>query len=152
MYLCHNVPEPSFLCSVALNIINPIRQKPRFYGVMTYKPAVVIYCLSPKQNQSATVEWYKANKYNEVQENRIRIYPDGKKIEMNPREITTLRSILQIFNPRIMDTGVYFCKLNDEWGPGTEVQITSKRLELHVFFAGPQTHDALSPRAVFHCT
>ncbi|XP_036937180.1 uncharacterized protein cd79b [Acanthopagrus latus] len=110
--------------SVALNIINPIRQKPRFYGVMTYKPAVVIYCLSPKQNQSATVEWYKANKYNEVQENRIRIYPDGKKIEMNPREITTLRSILQIFNPRIMDTGVYFCKLNDEWGPGTEVQIT----------------------------
>ncbi|KAM8729854.1 B-cell antigen receptor complex-associated protein beta chain [Acanthopagrus schlegelii] len=110
--------------SVALNIIHPIRQKPRFYGLMTHKPIVVIYCLSPKQNQSVTVEWYKVGKYDEVPENRKLINPDGKRIVINPRKMTTFRSILQIFNPRITDTGVYFCKLNDEWGPGTEVQVT----------------------------
>lgn len=151
LYLCHNVPEPSFLCSVALNDTHLIRQKPRFYGGLTHKSSVVIHCLHSRQNLSATVEWYKVNKYDEDQEKRRRINPERRRIVIYHSNEATLRSILQIFSPRITDTGVYFCKLNDTWGPGTEVQVTSKWLELHVFYADQQMHDALLLWLAFPC-
>ncbi|XP_030255424.1 uncharacterized protein cd79b [Sparus aurata] len=108
--------------SVALNDDHLIRQKPRFYGGTTHKKAVVIFCLSYKQRPSATVEWYKDNKYNEDKKRRIN--PERGRIEIHNISRSTIQSILKIYTPKMTDTGVYFCKLNGTWGPGTEVQVT----------------------------
>lgn len=134
---------------MALNDDHLIRQKPRFYGGTTHKKALVIFCLSYKQCPSATVEWYKDNKYNEDKKRRIN--PERGRIEIHNISRSTIQSILKIYTPKMTDTGVYFCKLNGTWGPGTEVQVTSKWLELHVFYADQQTHDALLLWVVFPC-
>ncbi|XP_039643170.1 uncharacterized protein cd79b isoform X2 [Perca fluviatilis] len=103
--------------SVALNPAMTITQKPRFYGLKPRRD-VVIHCLFSEKITHATVEWYKADKYDS--EHKIKITA-GEKFSFHNRNLT--QNILTIHHLQISDTGVYFCKLNDIWGPGTAVQV-----------------------------
>uniref|UniRef100_A0A3Q1GQM3 Uncharacterized LOC110961317 n=1 Tax=Acanthochromis polyacanthus TaxID=80966 RepID=A0A3Q1GQM3_9TELE len=104
------------VCSVALQI----SQKPRFYGVKINR-AVYIYCKSSDQGQKSEVHWYKADKYDVSVEKRERIVEEEKKIQFQRKGMIT-NAFLIILKLKKEDSGVYFCKINGTWGPGTELQ------------------------------
>lgn len=102
---------------VAGNKTLRITQKPRFYGVITNR-TVGIVCLSSKQHLQSTVQWFKASKYDS---DKIPIHPGGS-IFLRNRNLTE-NAILLLTDLSIEDQGVYFCKINNVSGPGTEVQV-----------------------------
>ncbi|KAI9541158.1 hypothetical protein NQZ68_032941 [Dissostichus eleginoides] len=106
--------------SVARNPDVPISQKPRFYGVNAGRN-VSIYCLCSKELQPATAEWYRADEYKAVFHNTSRITA-GNKYELIDYHGDT-NVFLVIRDVRLKDSGVYFCKINNKWGPGTAVQV-----------------------------
>ncbi|KAK1881911.1 Ig kappa chain V region S211 [Dissostichus eleginoides] len=113
-------PDPSIACSVARNPDVPISQKPRFYGVNAGRN-VSIYCLCSKELQPAKAEWYRADEYKAVFHNTSRITA-GNKYELIDYHGDT-NVFLVIRDVRLKDSGVYFCKINNKWGPGTAVQV-----------------------------
>ncbi len=118
-----------FVWPVVQNHAIQVSQKPRFYG-MTIGHDVGIYCLSSSQNKLVTEEWYKAAEYNAEQSKRIRI-SNGERIEIHKRNQFQVGHLI-IKTLRLEDSGVYFCKINSTWGPGTELQVASKWLGHHV--------------------
>ncbi|XP_028423780.1 uncharacterized protein cd79b isoform X2 [Perca flavescens] len=102
---------------VALNPAVPITQKPRFYGLKPRRN-VVIYCLFSEEPPHPQVEWYKADKYDSKSKLKIMA---GEKFSSHSYNKT--QNVLTIRHLQINDSGVYFCKLNDKWGPGTAVQV-----------------------------
>ncbi|XP_039895242.1 B-cell antigen receptor complex-associated protein beta chain isoform X2 [Simochromis diagramma] len=98
--------------SVADNKILQIRQKPRFYGVAV-KSSVPIYCLSSRQDNS-TVKWFKANKIGDEQTPLSTLIDDNIRFQM---------AYLYINNIQMRHSGVYYCKINETQGPGTEVKV-----------------------------
>ncbi|XP_031699721.1 B-cell antigen receptor complex-associated protein beta chain [Anarrhichthys ocellatus] len=105
--------------SVAPDPAVQITQKPRFCGVKT-RYNVIIGCMSTQDLLSAKVQWYKADKYNEDVLNRGEIEEEQKFKFFNSH---SPMKFLFISGVRIEDRGVYFCKLNDTWGPGTAVEV-----------------------------
>lgn len=64
------------------------------------------------------MQWYKLKKYNDDRNKAVEVKDVGK---------TTIRPTrLVILDVRVEHKGVYFCKLNDTWGPGTELHVASK--------------------------
>ncbi|KAJ4948454.1 hypothetical protein JOQ06_019988 [Pogonophryne albipinna] len=106
--------------SVALNPDVPISQKPRFYGVNAGRN-VSICCLCSKELQQAKAEWYRVDEYNTVVKESNRIKAENKYTFLHSRKKTHF--FLDIHDVRLNDSGVYFCKINNEWGPGTAVQV-----------------------------
>ncbi|XP_068161552.1 B-cell antigen receptor complex-associated protein beta chain isoform X2 [Antennarius striatus] len=114
--------------SVAINNQLRISQKPRFYGAITRR-SVHFYCLSSKHHLAARARWFKVNKYYEEPERgqemkargRISIRPTGQ----------TKDGCLYIKDVHIEDRGVYFCRINDTWGPGSELQVARPISHVH---------------------
>ncbi|XP_034074050.1 uncharacterized protein cd79b [Gymnodraco acuticeps] len=106
--------------SVALNPDVPISQKPRFYGVNAGRN-VSIFCLCSKELQTAKAEWYRVDKYDTVvnESNRIKAV---EKYTFRPN-LGNTNVFLDIHDVRLENSGVYFCKIHNEWGPGTAVQV-----------------------------
>ncbi|XP_005725910.1 B-cell antigen receptor complex-associated protein beta chain [Pundamilia nyererei] len=98
--------------SVAGNKTLQIRQKPRFYGVAV-KSSVHIYCSSSRQHNS-TVKWFKANKIGDEQTPLSTLIDDDIRFQM---------AYLYINNIQMRHSGVYYCKINETQGPGTEVKV-----------------------------
>lgn len=97
-----------------------IRQYPRFLGVGTQRQ-VRIDCLASRCSAvQCTVQWYRLNKYNEDR-NKAEVVKAGGRISVPSPGTKLFISAL-----RVEDKGVYFCKVNDTWGPGTELQVSSK--------------------------
>ncbi|XP_049420171.1 uncharacterized protein cd79b [Epinephelus fuscoguttatus] len=108
--------------SVASDSAQLIIQKPRFYGVPVGRD-LGIYCMPTfGTDQLVSVEWYKADKYDAREEDRKVLMTENNKAHYSN---TTLKEIatLQIHKVKIKDSGVYFCKMNNDWGPGTAVQV-----------------------------
>ncbi|KAM6898605.1 B-cell antigen receptor complex-associated protein beta chain [Lycodopsis pacificus] len=103
--------------SVASDPAVQITQKPRFYGVKTGRN-VSIGCLSTQDLLAAKVQWYKADTYEALKRDKIVEEIKFKFFNGNLR-----RKFIFISDVGIEDRGVYFCKLNDTWGPGTELQV-----------------------------
>ncbi|XP_034715993.1 uncharacterized protein cd79b isoform X2 [Etheostoma cragini] len=103
--------------SVALNPGVWITQRPRFYGVKPRRN-VDIHCVSSKKVPHDRVQWYKADKY----DSHKKEIKAGKKFLFHSSNLTQ-NVLLFIRHLQINDTGVYFCKLNDTWGPGTALQV-----------------------------
>ncbi|XP_033964033.1 uncharacterized protein [Pseudochaenichthys georgianus] len=107
--------------SVALNPDVPISQKPRFYGVNAGRN-VSICCLCSKELQTAKAEWYRVDKYDTVVNEITNRIQAVKKYTF--RHNHGVRNVfLDIHDVRMENSGVYFCKINNEWGPGTAVQV-----------------------------
>ncbi|XP_051523622.1 B-cell antigen receptor complex-associated protein beta chain isoform X2 [Myxocyprinus asiaticus] len=93
-------------------------QKPRFIGVQTGRN-VIIYCVGSNPSLPAQVEWLKARAYNENP------FPFKKNKRTVIMDKTSNRSAsIVINNVAVEDSGVYFCKLNGNQGPGTELQVS----------------------------
>ncbi|XP_068439881.1 uncharacterized protein cd79b [Clinocottus analis] len=106
--------------SVAPDPAVPITQKPRFFGVRT-KSTVIFCCWSVQRFLPAEVEWFRTDRYREDGRDRRQILEDGRRFEFfntHPNQ-----KFLVVRDTRIEDSGVYYCKLNDTWGPGTELQV-----------------------------
>ncbi|XP_038152905.1 uncharacterized protein cd79b [Cyprinodon tularosa] len=102
---------------ISLSVALQISQRPRFYG-LTSRRDVSIYCQSSEQDTAKTAEWYKAMKYDSpekeiVESERIRYEKQG----------SVENAFLFFKELTVEDSGIYYCKINDTWGPGTEVQI-----------------------------
>lgn len=69
---------------------------------------------------AGAVQWYRLNRYDQDRNEAAEVKTGGK------IDISTPGSSLLIFDVRVEDKGVYFCKMNDTWGPGTELQVVSK--------------------------
>lgn len=114
-----------------------ISQRPRFYGLMPGH-TVTISCFPKPPASIVSVEWYKATTYDAI----TQLIQEKERYEIT--KINTTSSFLRIFNVKTEDSGVYFCKINEEWGPGTELQVVSKWLGKHKCFERcSETHDAL---------
>lgn len=110
---CEMCSKLSFRCSCTGAL--RIRQFPRVVAVKT-KQTVHITC----PTTANTVQWYRLNKYEEDLSKAAEVKKGGK------TDISTPGTMLTISNMRVEDTGVYFCKVNDTWGSGTELRIASK--------------------------
>ncbi|XP_049916810.1 uncharacterized protein cd79b isoform X2 [Epinephelus moara] len=107
--------------SVASDSAEIIIQKPRFYGVPVGRN-LGIYCVYTFGiAQSVSVEWYKADKYDEL-EKKNKLTAENNKIRYTNTSVNQM-AILQLHKVNIKDSGVYFCKMNNKWGPGTAVQV-----------------------------
>nr|XP_020486429.1 B-cell antigen receptor complex-associated protein beta chain [Labrus bergylta] len=96
--------------SVAQKPALQIIQKPRYYGAITGFP-LSIQCLV---TGSVKYQWYWAAQHNASNKEPL----PGRR-----ENIQTVENTLHILNLRLEDSGVYFCKANDTWGPGTGVKV-----------------------------
>lgn len=116
---------------MALNSVIGVTQRPRFYGVETER-TVTFHCWPSKESRQPEVEWYKADEYNttkariEAQENRT-IFHDRSFMNVIKNASLTIHDL------QLEDKGVYYCKINDVWGAGTELQVFSKWLGQQMF-------------------
>lgn len=104
-----------------------ISQKPRFYGVMSNRK-LGINCMSSVKHTKAT--WYRASTYNATIKSPIRL--EERIFTQNSSRVND--GILILKDIKVEDQGVYFCKINDVYGPGTEVQVSP-------VYAGPVNPD-----------
>lgn len=94
-------------------------QKPRFIGVKTGR-TILIYCVASNPSLPARVEWLKADAYKE----HPSALQSTKEIIIMEKTSTRNASII-IKNVNTNDSGIYYCKLNDTKGPGSELQVSS---------------------------
>nr|XP_020472217.1 uncharacterized protein LOC109969580 isoform X1 [Monopterus albus] len=100
--------------SVALQLL----QKPRFRR-STVGNITTLYCAASNHDEKANVHWVKADSYNS----------GTSEINLKRKEITlgnvnkTLNGLLVISNLTEDDSGVYFCKHGNTWGPGTQIMV-----------------------------
>lgn len=105
-----------------------INQWPRFCGLKFNRHAHML-CLPANNHQNKSsehhvVQWYKVNKYDDALDGAKEIKQDGRIKMVNINVIRDAK--LHIHNLTLEDTGVYFCRMNNTWGPGTELQVASK--------------------------
>ncbi|KAM8836553.1 B-cell antigen receptor complex-associated protein beta chain [Spinachia spinachia] len=95
-----------------------ITQKPRFYGVKTRKN-VAIGCICGRGWLASRARWFKADRYEEGVATRREVVA-GKRFKfLDGHE----QKYLFLHDVRVEDSGVYFCRLNGTWGPGTALQV-----------------------------
>ncbi len=99
-------------------------QKPRFVGMRTGR-TVRIYCVPSTPSLPAHVEWFKGQAKNHQLKN-------SQRIKIKEKSDTINASII-ISNVETEDSGTYFCKLNNTFGPGTELQVLSRCQFVDVF-------------------
>lgn len=92
-----------------------IRQFPRFIGVGTRRRVRIHCSASP-----GLVQWYRLNEYDEDRTKAEAVKAGGR------INVSSSGTHLFINALRVEDKGVYFCTVNDTWGPGTELQVSSK--------------------------
>nr|XP_015818232.2 uncharacterized protein cd79b [Nothobranchius furzeri] len=105
------------LALTSLSVALQISQKPRFYGVKTGH-SVGIYCSSSLKHLNSTVKWYKADEYNTE---KMEIQTD-ERITLERKDLIQ-NAFLYLSALQTQDSGVYFCKINNTWGPGTKLQV-----------------------------
>ncbi|XP_061613099.1 uncharacterized protein cd79b isoform X2 [Phyllopteryx taeniolatus] len=116
-----------FLCGLcALTVLNvsatvsrelAITQKPRFYGVRPGR-FVTFYCATSHQHLPVEAHWYKAARYNQDAAQRRLL--EG--VVTRDKDVT-LNAFLILYDLSPEDSGVYFCRINETWGPGTQLQV-----------------------------
>ncbi|KAF5899507.1 B-cell antigen receptor complex-associated protein beta chain, partial [Clarias magur] len=99
-----------------------VQQKPRFYGVKVGKMVGFTCSSSDLTLQRAVVTWYKTEKYdeNKVSNGEMLKISNSSRIEIHVGEV---KSQLLFSNTEVSDSGIYYCKMNDVLGPGTELQV-----------------------------
>lgn len=101
-----------------------VQQKPRFYGVKVGKQ-VGFTCFASDLTLAAVVKWYKIEKYEED-----KVYGGQMHEFKNSRAAmysSQIKGQLFIKDVEVKDSGIYYCRINQTWGPGTELQVFSKR-------------------------
>ncbi|XP_056433312.1 B-cell antigen receptor complex-associated protein beta chain-like isoform X1 [Gadus chalcogrammus] len=114
------------LCGLALvNLSAPlpqaaITQKPRFYGVMERRRAI-IYCEYPLDplDPPLLVDWFWAKDSDSVA--RAPMRPTGKVAIKGKTERKHAFLFLKDVSPS--NSGVYYCQVNGTWGAGTGLQV-----------------------------
>ncbi|XP_068610840.1 B-cell antigen receptor complex-associated protein beta chain [Brachionichthys hirsutus] len=114
--------------SVALNTALRVSQKPRFYGVTT-RGSVCFYCLSSKQHLEARARWYKVGEYHEEPDKGEEVKAGGR-IDIRAKALTE-GGCLCIQDVHVEDRGVFFCRVNNTWGPGSELQVARPLSRIH---------------------
>uniref|UniRef100_A0A8C2ZD44 Ig-like domain-containing protein n=1 Tax=Cyclopterus lumpus TaxID=8103 RepID=A0A8C2ZD44_CYCLU len=114
-----NVIDSRHYFGVATNPAVPITQIPRFYGARTRHNAGIC-CRSARKLLPAKVEWFKASRYTEDDPSRSEIKA-GRRFNFFNNDPN--QKCLVMHDVRTEDSGVYYCKLNDTWGPGTELRV-----------------------------
>lgn len=107
------------LALINISVAVRIHQRPRFYGVNT-GGRVEFHCLFSRQYPAESEQWYKADKYNDEEKVEVKAESRFEIRDLSPTNGTSLT----IHEVRIEDSGVYFCKINQTLGSGTEIRIT----------------------------
>ncbi|TKS89519.1 Sodium channel protein type 4 subunit alpha A [Collichthys lucidus] len=106
---------------MALNGFIGVTQIPRFY-VMKTKRDVILKCWTNKEHRTGKVEWYKSGEYNATTKAQL---TNGNRIAFHTTHCKNKiqSGTLVIRNLQTEDRGVYFCRINGTWGPGTHLQV-----------------------------
>lgn len=76
----------------------------------------------------ASVQWYRADTYDVSKKDRVEVVKGDRMSFANYTK--TEKAYLYITKAKIEDSGVYYCFINNQWGPGTEVKVVSKWLKM----------------------
>ncbi|KAI4884515.1 hypothetical protein NFI96_020483, partial [Prochilodus magdalenae] len=90
-----------------------VLQKPRFYGAKTGMAIHIVCSVSGSPGgASVMAEWYKTKKHTDTKNQKFK----------NPRAKFQNTTLL-ISKVELEDSGIYFCKIKDTFGYGTELQV-----------------------------
>nr|AJG39039.1 B-cell antigen receptor complex-associated protein beta chain [Lutjanus sanguineus] len=104
------------LALISISVAVQITQWPRFYG-LNHGGSANFHCQLSKQDPAEHHQWYKAEHYNKA---KVQIKADPR-FEIHN---STRGCSLSIHELREEDNGVYFCKIKQAFGPGTELRVT----------------------------
>lgn len=112
----------SVLCPVAADF--QVQQKPRFYGVKVGMQVVFKCSASDPTLGEAVMTWHKIEKYEEdkVYNGQMHQVENDRASKLSGK----MRGYLKIIDVQVKDSGIYYCKMNQTWGPGTQLQVFSK--------------------------
>ncbi|NP_001187166.1 B-cell antigen receptor complex-associated protein beta chain precursor [Ictalurus punctatus] len=117
-----------FLGCFLLSLVNlsvtadfQVQQNPRFYGVNVGKLVGFTCSASDLTLGEAKVTWYKIDKYDEekVSNGQMHTVKNGRSVQRSGN----MKGHLTIKNVEVQDSGIYYCKMNQTWGRGTELQV-----------------------------
>ncbi|KAI5609747.1 B-cell antigen receptor complex-associated protein beta chain [Silurus asotus] len=103
-----------------------VQQNPRFYGVKVGKKVGFFCSASDLTLEKSTVKWYKIKKYEED-----KLYSGLNNTFQDPRveeNTSEMQGRLVFKMVEVKDSGIYYCKINDQWGPGSELQVIKHQL------------------------
>ncbi|KAF4085401.1 hypothetical protein AMELA_G00117760 [Ameiurus melas] len=98
-----------------------VQQKPRFYGVNVGRWVIFTCSASDLTLGEAVVTWHKIDKYEEakVYKHDLHAFKNNRAVERSGN----MKGQLTIRNLEVQDSGIYYCKMNNTWGRGTELQV-----------------------------
>ncbi|KAM3591338.1 uncharacterized protein V6R79_000406 [Siganus canaliculatus] len=108
------------LALLSLSVALHLSQNPRFYSVKVDR-SVTMHCLPSTPHRAVNVEWYKVKKYDDDRDT-AQLITAGERFKTSNRN-KTRNGILHIANLHSEDSGLYLCKAENTWGPGTELHV-----------------------------
>ncbi|KAG7492316.1 hypothetical protein MATL_G00013700 [Megalops atlanticus] len=106
------------LALVNFSVSQEILQRPRFLGVKRLRN-VRVFCIVPEEQASGVIQWYKVSKHTSELQKPI-VENDRLKIA----QLSKARNAwIGIEKAQPEDSGVYYCKINNTLGSGTELQV-----------------------------
>ncbi|XP_060794786.1 B-cell antigen receptor complex-associated protein beta chain isoform X2 [Neoarius graeffei] len=98
-----------------------VQQKPRFYGVKVGTQVLFKCSASDPTLGEAVMTWHKIEKYEEdkVYNGQMHQIENDRASKLSGQ----MRGHLRIINVQVKDSGIYYCKMNQTWGPGTQLQV-----------------------------
>ncbi|KAM9462910.1 B-cell antigen receptor complex-associated protein beta chain [Clarias gariepinus] len=98
-----------------------VYQKPRFYGIKVGRRVGFICLAYDLTLKDADVTWYKIEKYDEEKVTNSQMHKiNSSTIETSLGEIKDQFILKDV---KVSDSGIYYCKIKDILGPGTELQV-----------------------------
>lgn len=102
-----------------------VSQLPRFLGLRPDRISK-IWC-GTRGVGKFNVHWFRLDQFDDPPEELEELKENaGGRVQISTKNQS--ESILTIVNLQEDDSGVYFCRVNGSWGPGTELRVASKTL------------------------
>lgn len=102
-----------------------VSQWPRFLGLHSGRTAIIGCGVTRVANFS--VRWFRLHQFDDPLEELEELEETaGARVQMRTQNQN--ESFLNIVRLQEDDSGVYFCRVDQSWGPGTELRVASKTL------------------------
>lgn len=85
-----------------------------------------LICSASDLDIDKQLTWYKIDTYEEDQVYNSDMDQVNPNSRIGEKKYPKMRAQLYISKVEVADSGIYYCKIGDIWGPGTALQVISK--------------------------